>query len=452
MQKIKDLGQNLATNAWRISSLINEHQKTTHYDAALHLFKSHIRNNFEELARKNPTSTLYIVNIYLDPTERISFARKLSKDRNLNLRKQAINTLVNLKEDPGSLDWFDKLKPGRLRSHQHGPTVQAENGLPIISTIGDLRKLFGIKSSTQLGWLLTASPSTEVYETFTIPKSNGTTRVIEAPRPQLKKVQRQILDLILAKIPVHQAANGFVSGKSTKTNADPHVGKQIIIKFDLKDFFPTVHYWRVVGLFSQLGYDPGTLKLSTEDDSRSIAPALARLTTCTSDPNEYGKGHTPQGAPTSPAILNLICRGLDSRLAGIADSLGGNYTRYADDLTFSFNTAPNIGKLKWWIDEICTQEGFSINHKKFRVFRRHKQQLVTGLVVNEHVSVPRKDRRKLRAILNNCEKFGLESQTRGKSVKEFIDYIRGWASYINMVDQKQGSKLLERVERLAGGV
>ena len=151
--------------------------------------------------------------------------------------------------------------------------------------------------------------------------------------------------------------------------------------------------------------------------------------------------HLPQGAPTSPAISNLICRGLDSRLCALADKVGADYTRYADDLTFSFHEEPGqgIGRFRWWVNQICHQEGFLVREDKFRVVRASQQQRVTGLVVNGEGGprVPRKTRRMLRAAIHNIK--------QGKPYREdeSLQTLLGYAAYIYMTDQELGTKMLE---------
>ena len=157
----------------------------------------------------------------------------------------------------------------------------------------------------------------------------------------------------------------------------------------------------------------------------------------------------PQGAPTSPALANLSCRRLDARLAGLARRAGGVYTRYADDLTFSFAAEPaRLGRLLWWIDQICQQEGFTENVAKRRVLRPSGQLRVTGVVVNAEVHVPRAAKRRFRAILANCRRHGVASQARGNP--GFADYLRGFASYVHMVHPEEGEALLAEVHALLG--
>jgi retron-type reverse transcriptase len=279
------------------------------------------------------------------------------------------------------------------------------------------------------------------YIEFEIPKAKGGTRRIAAPRTPLRKVQRKILDEILAKVPVHDACHGFVENRSTVTNAAPHVGAAIVIKMDIKDFFPTVHYRRVRGLFQYLGYN------------EQVAATLAGLTTYRP---KLASGHVvwpgvlPQGAPTSPAIANLTCRRLDHRLTRLAAKCGAVYTRYADDLTFSFKTEPDvrIGRFLWWVDGICQQEGFTERADKRRILRAKHQQRVTGLVVNAKVNIPRAERRRFRAILHNCAKSGIESQAREHA--DFKSYLAGYAAYVHMVDPVLGKHYLAEVARLIG--
>jgi len=144
----------------------------------------------------------------------------------------------------------------------------------------------------------------------------------------------------------------------------------------------------------------------------------------------------------------LICRTLDKRLDSLAKKLGGDYTRYADDLTFSFHNLPGkgVGRFRWWVNQICHQEGFFVREDKFRVIRSSQQQRVTGIVVNEQLSIPRRDRRRFRAIVHNCEKHGVASQARGR--ERFEDYLMGYASYMKMVHPEEGAELLAKVKSL----
>jgi RNA-directed DNA polymerase len=316
-------------------------------------------------------------------------------------------------------------------------TTLAELGLPVLRSAGDVAKLVGVTELTRL--MRPGSAAGSGYVEFEVPKARGGTRRIAAPRAELRRVQRTILDRILARVPLHDACHGFVAGRSTVSNARPHRGAALVLKLDLKDFFPTVHYRRVKGIFRSLGYSDG------------VAATLAGLTT--HRPKLPGgevvwPGALPQGAPTSPALANLACRRLDRRLAHLAARCGAVYTRYADDLTFSFAAPPTvrIGRFLWWVDAICEQEGFLERPDKRRVLRAGHQQRVTGLVVNAGVNVPRTERKRFRAILHNCAAHGVASQARGR--EDFAAYLAGYAAYVHMVDPVLGKQWIDEVDRL----
>ncbi|MCI0455421.1 MAG: reverse transcriptase family protein [Gemmataceae bacterium] len=386
--------------------------------------------------------------------------RRLAKDPAVQVRKKARKLIesgvvreVALPRAPDG-DWdatgWLRGTSAKLSRHPQGRRAQEQHGVPELPNLALMRELLGIRSAKQLGYFLLASDANDgPYLRFTIPKRDGSDRVICAPKNQLRWAQRQILDKILAKVAPHDSAHGFIIGRSTVTNAARHQGASLLLKFDLSDFFPTIHYYRVVGLFTSLGYHVGNGRFSSDDLSTHVAPTLARLCCYTPDPAKWGAAVVPQGAPTSPAISNLVCRRLDARLDGLAQRSGGVYTRYADDLTFSFKESPaELGRFRWWVDQICHQEGFFVNQKKFRVIRASQRQVVTGIVVNDELRVPREERRRFRAILNNCRKHGLESQARGHP--RFGDYLRGFASYIHMVHPDEGQELLRQVDELLG--
>ena len=328
--------------------------------------------------------------------------------------------------------------PQRIIKKPTRPAALDQYALPQLADRAAVAAFAGVDDAGLTALMRPGTQAGSGYVEFEIPKAKGGTRRIAAPRGPLRKIQRKILDEILAKIPVHDACHGFVAGRSTVTNAKPHEGSAVVIKLDLKDFFPTVHYRRVKGLFEHIGY------------GAEAAGALAGLTTYRPklDARVVWPGMLPQGAPTSPAIANLTCRRLDQRLSALAAQYGATYTRYADDLTFSFAAVPEIrvGRFLWWVDGICQQEGFTERDDKRRILRAKHQQRVTGLVVNERVNVPRKDRRRFRAILHNCEKHGLASQANGHD--DFAAYLAGYAAYVHMVDPQLGKSFLDRVEKL----
>ena len=293
------------------------------------------------------------------------------------------------------------------------------------------------------------------YHRWHVPKRDGSLRLISAPKPQLKAAQRWIARNITEHLPVHGAAHGFVPGRSTVTNAAVHAGAEVVIKLDLQGFYPTITMPRVKGLMRKAGY------------GEQVATILALL--CTESPREIielnGKAHhvaigprsLPQGAPTSPSITNALCLRLDRRMQGLATKLGFRYSRYADDLTFSWHQADAdapVGKLLHRVRSIVGAEGFAVHPAKTRVMRSGRRQKVTGLVVNgvsaaegapevPPARVPRKLRRMLRAALHN--------RTQGKDGPESLDRLHGFAAYVYMTDPRQGQALLERAAALREG-
>jgi retron-type reverse transcriptase len=328
----------------------------------------------------------------------------------------------------------------------HAEERAAENELPPLDTPEQLAEALGL-SVQQLRWLAYhRDAATRVhYYRFTIPKRDGSERPIWAPLPKLKAAQHWILHHIVEKLLVHGAVHGFLPGRSTLSNAMTHTGAKILVKMDLKDFFPTVTLRRVRGIFRKAGY------------REQVATLLALL--CTEAPREIvqheGKEYyialgprcLPQGAPTSPGLTNTLCLRLDQRITGLAKRLGWRYTRYADDLTFSLPDShadkPRLGALLGLVRRIVEEEGFHIHPEKTRVARKGGRQKVTGLIVNGDANprVPRKLKRQVRAALHNLK--------NGKSLKdgETVERLAGYAAYIHMSDPKLGAKLLEALPR-----
>ena len=320
-------------------------------------------------------------------------------------------------------------------------------GLPVLATPADLAAALKLTIS-RLRWLAFHAESSGVshYVHFAVPKKSGGTRILSAPRASLAAAQQWVLENVLAKVPSHAAAHGFVPGRSTLTNAAPHVGAAVVINADLCDFFPTITFPRVRGIFRQLGYSP------------AVATVLALL--CTESPRRKvlyrdrpywvatAPRGLPQGACTSPALSNLASRRLDARLNGIAVKLGGTYTRYADDLSISFKTPvkDKIGYVLARLRHVAVDEGFAVNEQKTRVLKPSARQSVTGIVVNAKPTVPRKTRRKLRAIVHNAARSDMESQNRARH-PHFREWVVGMIAYISMVNARHGEVLKNKLGR-----
>jgi retron-type reverse transcriptase len=333
---------------------------------------------------------------------------------------------------------------GRLSDRVSDRARLLAAGLSVLSTPADLAAALGF-TIPQLRWLaFHAEVATRIhYVHFTVPKKSGGARTLSAPHRKLADAQRWILDNILNQLAVEPPVQGFRKGSSTVTNARPHCRQAVVVNLDLENFFPTVVFPRVRSVFHRLGYSP------------SVATILALL--CTECPRQQvkydGKSYwvatgprgLPQGACTSPALSNQVARRLDKRLGGLAKKLNLTYTRYADDLTFSGSTELNerIGYLLARVRHLAEAEGFAVNHKKTRVLRPGTAQTVTGLVVNDKAAVPRRERRRLRAILHRARREGLDQQNRtGRPY--FRAHLEGKIAYICMVQPEAGAKLLDQ--------
>ncbi|WP_431101607.1 reverse transcriptase domain-containing protein [Roseateles noduli] len=336
------------------------------------------------------------------------------------------------------------------------PRVSARpllDGLPALATPLDLAGAMGL-TLPELKFLCfhREVARTTHYRRFLLPKKTGGQRTISAPMPRLKRAQYWVLDQLLAKVPCHAAAHGFLPGRGIVSNAAPHTGRAVVINLDIKDFFPTVTFPRIKGVFRGLGYD------------ERVATMLALL--CSENPCDElevdgerffvgGKGRDrvlPQGAPTSPMLTNVLCRKMDRRLQGLADKLGFTYTRYADDLTFSASGegAAKVGTLLRQARHVLLDEGFTPHPDKQRVMRAGSRQEVTGVVVNEKPSVSREERRKLRAALHKATRDGLEAAT-WHGYPATREVLVGYGRFVAMVDRQQGAPLLKQALALPGG-
>lgn len=247
-------------------------------------------------------------------------------------------------------------------------------------------------------------PEKYEYREFEIPKRNGGKRLIEAPNEELKKLQIRTYELILKYLKPYKGCVGFVPKLSIIEAAKPHVGKAVVINLDLKDFFHSITEKRVYKYFRGIGW------------GRTAAKRLTEICCY--------KGRLPMGAPTSPMLSNVINYQMDVRIDKLVAKLGGNYSRYADDITISFDQFGTKEKIVLKIlPEILNDYGFVIQKKKkIRIQRQHQRQTVVGLVVNKKVNLPRTWRRRLRAMKHQGKIEGSK--------------LRGYEGLIKMVEKR----------------
>jgi|HubBroStandDraft_1064217.scaffolds.fasta_scaffold00083_38 RNA-directed DNA polymerase len=333
--------------------------------------------------------------------------------------------------------------------------------IPILATSGDLADWLDL-SIEQLDWLsdekrthgsTTREPLQHYRYTF-LPKHSGPPRLIEAPKPRLKAIQRRILDEILAPVPVHDCAYGFVAGRSCLGGAQIHAGEALVACFDLANFFPSLGAARIHGIFRTLGYPWAVARHLTGLCSTATPPAMFRNAPAPEGLDRvtralYANRHLPQGSPASPALANLAAWRLDRRLHGLARAAGANYTRYADDLAFSGDSAfaGRIVGFQRGVEHIVREEGFAVNGAKTRLMRRGTSQRVTGVVVNEHCNIGRAEFDTLKAILHNCTRLEPAGQNRA-GVPDFRRHLEGRVAWVEQVNPARGVKLRAVFERV----
>jgi retron-type reverse transcriptase len=261
------------------------------------------------------------------------------------------------------------------------------------------------------------------YNVFSIPKKDGRKRWIEAPDADLKRVQRTILHKVIYRAGASPHAHGFIHGRSIVTNAKVHSDKygsenKTVLKIDLYNFFPSI---------GEEMAGAALMQMANAEHGRLI-PSLVRL--CT-----YRK-RLPQGAPTSPALSNIAVSGMDVIFAKMASRMDATYSRYADDLAFVSRNR-TIWKLIPVVKDVVSKFGLSVNGKKVNVLGCGRRQKVTGVVINQKISIDRDRRMRMRACLHNI--------LTGKMTADdtMMRKISGTMSFFNMVNKEQTSRFTE---------
>lgn len=355
--------------------------------------------------------------------------------------------------------------PARLRLRDNlpldGPGFRplapfAASGLPPLDGVTALAAWLGLED-TELHWFadcdgrLARGQGHRLghYTQIWLGKRGGGRRLVEAPLPRLKALQRQILREILSHVPPHQAAFGFVAGRNCVQAAQRHAGEAVVLSCDLKDFFASVPASRVHAIFRCLGYPHAVARLLTGLVTVRTPPdCLAALPP--RDRPIWRQPHLPQGAPSSPALANLACRGLDIRLAALARSWEANFSRYADDMVFSGGRRLADPGLIEAIGGIVAACGLRLHPTKTRLMRQGRRQQVTGITVNQHINLPRDQYDRLKAILTNCRRHGPASQNRDghPDLRAHLEGRIQWAATLN---PHRGLKLRQIYEAIDWG-
>jgi len=348
------------------------------------------------------------------------------------------------------------------------PGAPASWPVPAIATPTELARFLDLELN-ELDWFADCQARERAarveplrhYRYRWVAKPSGSLRMIEAPKPRLKRLQRRLLDAILLHIPPHESAHGFRAGRSVKTFVAPHVGRTIVLKMDLRDFFASISSDRVVAIFLTAGYpEPvarlltglctNTVPLDVWNQSARLATGPVGSAVSWRARRFYRQPRLPQGAPTSPALANLAAYRLDARLTGLADAAQASYTRYADDLVFSGGEsfARSIGRFAIHVAAIALEEGFAVQHRKTRIMRQGVRQLAAGVVINQRINMTRHHYDRLKAILWNCARYGPHGQNRA-GLADFRAHLAGCVAHAARINPERGQKLVRLFERIS---
>ena len=374
-------------------------------------------------------------------------------------------------------------------------------GVPALAGTADLAELLGVSSGT-LAWLAdvrslerrAGDERLRNYRYGWVARANGApVRVIERPKARLKAAQRLVLHELLMCIPAHPAAHGFVPGRSATTHAALHAGRRVVLRFDVEDFFAGVTAGRVWAVYRAAGYPaavahaltglctnvvpvhewaavpsvPVGVRHEPVEESLALgsgagAPSPTRAGTLAAITAHHRLGrrlatpHLPQGAPTSPALANLVAHRLDRRLAGLARSVGATYSRYADDLVLSGDRElqRRLGATRAAVAAIVADEGFVLHPGKSQLMHRAGRQRVCGMVVNVAPNLAREEFDRLRATLHDAAIHGPEHANR-VGLPNFRAHLTGRVAWAASLNPARGARLgaqLAKIDWDAEGV
>lgn len=252
------------------------------------------------------------------------------------------------------------------------------------------------------------------YHNVYIPKSDGTKRKLSVPDLILKNVQRSITENILTYYPISKYATAYKRGSNVQQNATPHVNKKKILKLDIEGFFDNIIYSQVKDIVFY--------------ESKFSEPIRILLTMLC-----YYRESLPQGAPTSPAITNIIMYDFDEKIGAYCEEKGISYTRYCDDMTFSgdFDEKEIILLVK----EKLKKLGLFLKNRKTAVINRSKRQTVTGIVVNEKINLTKEYKKKIRQEMYYIEKFGIDNYAKNQGISDIPEYLMSLKGRIAFVLQ-----------------
>lgn len=303
--------------------------------------------------------------------------------------------------------------------------ILKNKGMPVILNSYHFSNIVGIRWN-DIKYIID-SIEKQYHIFFVSKKYSSSKRVISAPNEKIKFLQNWIKENILEKVNISGAAYGFVNNKNIIENAKLHLNQEMVLNIDLKDFFPSIGVRRIYYVYNKLcGYN------------KNISYILTKISVY--------KGELPQGSPISPILSNIVTYKLDKRLKSLAIKNNINYSRYADDMTFSGQSNKVNDHFYSIVKKIIEEEGFAINTEKVRFAGKGRRQEVTGLVVNgQTVAVSKNYLREIRQELYYIKKFGLENHREKREFNNLFyrDHLKGKIMFVRMVDKKKGEEFLE---------
>lgn len=331
-----------------------------------------------------------------------------------------------------SLSTMPVWKPPSVRGHAW--LHSARSSVPSLESVSDIATWLNVSRDEWDG-----ATNASKYRLRVHRKPSGKLRLLEIPPEPKRVLQRRLLHRLLDHVAPHEAAHGFVAGRSVHTHASLHIQQQVVIRLDLADFFANTLAARVFLLFRALGFvahvaNALTALCTTSQSRVSLRGALGAEYLNGNRYDIYSVNHLPQGAPSSPALANLCAHSLDVRLTAIAGQFGAIYTRYADDIVISGSgeIAARPRKFITLAREIIADEGWRLNPDKTRIMRNTGRQSFTGLVVNERVNVARDEFDRIKAAVH-------------RATRDDVPHVLGLLSWLKQSSPERAAKLRQKL-------
>jgi retron-type reverse transcriptase len=309
------------------------------------------------------------------------------------------------------------------------PAVQTAYEVALVFSLPDVHFLVDLAYKVEIPEAPTerGKQFDALYRTYRLPKKAGGHRLITVPEDRLKSLQRRLLDKGFSRVRLNSAAKGFRAGQSILTNARPHVGKEMVVNVDIDSFFPSTKYDQIIKASRRLV--GGRL---SERAIRFVADLCSF------------NGALPTGAPSSPCIGNIVLDPLDRILTKAAARYKINYTRYADDLTFSGHG--DTHQIIPFVERLLAELEFKLDPEKINLFRRGRRQVVTGLVVNEKPNLPRRQRRRLRAAVHHRAN-GKEPHWHDRPMAD--DELAGRVAFLKLVQPEEARRYVQMLRSVS---